>query len=87
MWAGRGLVRVHLLDLSCTGALVYAENAPPAGTIVRLACPVSLGAARVVWSRGKRFGVAFAAPLRPDALDALIAGQPSLGPAASLTIR
>jgi hypothetical protein len=40
-----------------------------------------LGAARVVWSKGKRFGAAFTMPLRPDMVDAVIARAPLLHPA------
>lgn len=66
--------RMHLLDLSRGGALVYAQTPPPIGSIIRFVEPACLSAARVVWVRGKRFGVAFAAPLS-DALVALVIAE------------
>ena len=82
-----GPQRVHLLDLSQTGALAYADAPPPAGSIVRLACPASLGAARVVWVKGKRFGLAFAASITAAQLDAILAEQPTLANPGVLVIR
>jgi hypothetical protein len=55
--------RVHLLNISTGGALVYGVPTPQVGESVRLACGVSLGEARVAWRSGKRFGVAFAEPI------------------------
>ena len=72
-WGG-SRARIHLLDLSRGGALVYAQVPPPVGSILRFVEPACLAAARVVWVRGKRFGVAFAAPLS-DALVALIIAE------------
>lgn len=54
--------RVHLLNISSGGALVYGEP-PRVGDAVRLACGVVLGEARVAWRTGRRFGVAFVRPL------------------------
>lgn len=55
--------RVHLLNISSGGALVYSETCPGVGKSVRLACGVPLGEARVAWRAGRRFGIAFAQPL------------------------
>lgn len=55
--------RVHLLNLSTSGALVYGRSAIEAGARVHLTCGFSFGAARVTWSNGQRFGVQFDVPL------------------------
>jgi hypothetical protein len=75
-----GSQRVHLLDLSASGALVYtAGRAPDAGTVVRLiVAGTVIGAARVRWAVGKRFGVSFATPLSTERLDELIDVQRSI---------
>jgi len=74
-----GAQRIHLLDLSRTGALVYAaDKAPEVGAVVRLTAGVPLGAARVKWAVGKRFGVLFATPLSAEVLDRLLDAQRSL---------
>jgi len=52
-------MRVHLLDLSNTGALVHAAAPPAIGAMVDVTCGFSLGAARVAWVDGKRFGLSF----------------------------
>ena len=72
-----GAQRVHLLDLSSSGALVYtAGDAPAAGSVVRLsAAGESLGPARVKWVSGKRFGVAFPTPLSAERIDQLLQAQ------------
>ena len=70
--------RIHLLDLSRGGALVYAQQPPAVGSIVRFVEPSCLSAARVVWARGKRFGVAFAAPIGDSLIDLVIAEQERL---------
>jgi hypothetical protein len=74
-----GVQRVHLLDLSASGALVYtAGQAPSIGAVVRITVGVPLGAARVRWAAGKRFGVSFATPLSAQTLDQLVDVQRSL---------
>ena len=70
--------RVHLLNLSSTGALIYGEEAPAIGTTVRLTCGFPLGEARVAWAGGRCFGVAFAKPLRTAQIDALLGAQNDL---------
>ena len=67
--------RVHLLNISTGGALVYADSVPPVGEQVQLACGISLGSARVQWSSGRRFGVAFAHPIGPAQIEAVIGTQ------------
>jgi len=74
-----GSQRIHLLDLSASGALVYtAGRVPDVGAVVRLTVGAPIGAARVRWVVGKRFGVSFATPLSSELLDQLVDVQRSL---------
>ncbi|WP_171982508.1 PilZ domain-containing protein [Sphingomonas sp. LM7] len=70
--------RVHLLNVSTGGALVYGDSPPNVGTQVQLACGISLGSARVQWSSGRRFGVAFARPIGPAEIEAIVSLQDDL---------
>ena len=79
--------RCHLLDLSVTGALAYTDRAPPVDAMVELTMPAGLGLARVVWTKGKRLGRAFACPISAEQLDAILAQQPTLAHAEVLVIR
>lgn len=79
-------VRVHLLDLSTKGALVYGAPTPEVGAEVQIACGMGLGRARVAWSDGRRFGVVFARPLLQAHLDAIVRAQDALVAAASRRI-
>lgn len=63
MRARGGDVRVHVLNLSTSGALVYGDGTPVPGEQVRLTCGISLGMCRVAWVSGRRFGVEFLKPL------------------------
>ncbi|MDP5280168.1 PilZ domain-containing protein [Sphingomonas sp. DG1-23] len=67
--------RVHMLNISRGGALLYAESVPMVGEQVRLACGIRLGTARVQWSAGQRFGVAFTRPISPAQIAAVV-GEP-----------
>jgi len=74
-----GSQRVHLLDVSATGALVYTAGAvPPVGAVVRLSAVVPLGPARVRWISGKRFGVSFPTPLSAECVDRMLDTQRTL---------
>ena len=64
--------RVHLLNVSTGGALVYGDATPQVGDVVRLTCGMPLGVARVQWTNGRSFGVAFAAPLAGPEIEALM---------------
>lgn len=64
--------RVHLLNISLGGALVYADSAPEPGEEIRLTSGIPLGTARVQWCSGQRFGVAFRNPLSPEQLAAIV---------------
>lgn len=66
--------RVHLLNLSQTGALIHAEAPPPVGTTIQLRCGKTGWLARVVWSADKRLGVVHAPPLAPATIAALVGG-------------
>lgn len=70
--------RVHILNLSATGALVHAAEPPAPGTSLRLRPGQGLRPARVVWTRGRRFGVAFSTPLADAQVDSVIADQEAL---------
>jgi len=70
--------RVHLLNISTGGALVYGDAPPEVGAQVRLVCGIQLGAARVQWRSGRRFGVAFARPIAPAELDVVVRKQQEL---------
>lgn len=71
-------IRVHLLNLSSGGALVYGESPPVPGDSVRIVCGIDLGEARVAWRAGCRFGIAFAQPLGPTALALLLDQQAAM---------
>jgi hypothetical protein len=64
--------RVHLLNISISGAQVHAPRAPAAGDEVWLDCGIPLGAARVQWTSGNRFGVKFADPIDAAQLEAIL---------------
>lgn len=68
--AGGRPMRIHLLDLSGSGALGHAGDPPQPGEIVWLVCKGTEILARTAWVRGNRFGLAFdnslpAAKLKP----------------------
>lgn len=75
---GRASARVHLLDLSYTGALVHGgPTAPPSGTFLRIHCKDLDIAARVAWVRGPKFGVEFLKPLFAEELAKIIDMAPT----------
>lgn len=64
--------QIHLLDLSKNGALAHAQEERFPNEPVWL---VSRGvdiAAYVAWTRGNRFGLAFATPLSDERFNALV---------------
>lgn len=67
-----GATRVHLLNLSTTGALLHGEATPNPGTMIQLTCGDTTWLARVVWVQQKRFGVVHIAPFGPKAIAALV---------------
>ncbi|HWT11636.1 MAG TPA: PilZ domain-containing protein [Allosphingosinicella sp.] len=60
--------RVHLRDLSRSGALAESLRPPPPGSPVTLARDGLLVEAEVVWVGGMRFGLQFATPLEATEL-------------------
>jgi hypothetical protein len=51
--------RAHLLNISMTGALVHSAQPPKTGSAIQLVINGRHYPARVVWSHGARFGIAF----------------------------
>ena len=73
MQAAAGERRVHLINISETGALVHGTPpAPDLATVVRLDVAGDDVPARVMWAAGDRFGVMFLARLTPVCLARLI---------------
>ena len=70
-----GTTRVHILNLSATGALIHADAPPMTGATVRLSCGAIGWGARVMWSQGKRFGIMNQVPLTIAQTATLVAGQ------------
>lgn len=62
--------RVHLLDLSGTGALIHSATPPAPGSTVQLSLGGAWRAGEVVWADERRFGLHFRTPLS----DAEVAG-------------
>ena len=71
MAGGRG--RVHLLDLSETGAKLNAVRAPLQGSFVSLSCGELRRSARVAWVNGRRVGITFLMPLTTREVEAVLA--------------
>lgn len=74
MRVGTERFRVHLLDLSASGALVNHASPPPIGSVVQLDCAGALRLARVMRHEGTRFGVQFLAPLTDAQVAATVVG-------------
>jgi len=55
--------------------LVHCDDPPANGALVRVKCGSGTLPARVAWVSGKRFGIAFAAPLSDAQLSSLFIGQ------------
>jgi hypothetical protein len=64
----RGSLAVRLLDLSVGGALAESALAPAVGIRLILRRERIEVAARVIWKRGARFGLAFERPIRATEL-------------------
>lgn len=59
-------LRIHLLDVSETGALAHAQEPTAAGARVRVECEGVVREASVRWCEGPRFGLVFDRPLLPQ---------------------
>ncbi|HEU0043205.1 PilZ domain-containing protein [Sphingomonas sp.] len=70
--AAGGTRRMHLLDLSETGALANSPEPPPSGSFVSLICGDLRRSARVVWVEGRRFGLAFVMPLSANEVQGVL---------------
>jgi hypothetical protein len=66
--AGGGEHRVHVLDLSRSGARLHADTSFDPSDTLLLDLHGVKHSARVVWSRGKQIGVVFTMALTPDEL-------------------
>lgn len=73
--SGATTTRVHILNLSAGGALVYAAAPPRPGTALRLRCGDESRPARVAWTEERRFGIAFTVPLADTQVTRVIADQ------------
>lgn len=71
---GHDEMRGHFLDLSSSGALAHCETPPAAGAYVAVAALGMEASGRVMWARGKRFGIQFSQPLTDEAMETLIRG-------------
>lgn len=80
---GGATKRVHVLNLSAGGALIYAPEPPARGTPLRVRCGDQSLSARVAWRDDQRFGVAFVVPLTDARVAEIIAAQDALVSAAS----
>ena len=69
-----GTTRVHLLNLSLTGALAHGGPVPAPGAIVQMRCGDTHWLARIVWAQDKRFGVAHVVPLSTSTVGRLVGG-------------
>ena len=72
---GNAEMRGHFLDLSTSGALAHCETPPAAGSYVAIKAIGVETSGRVMWARGKRFGIQFSQLLADEAIDTLIRGS------------
>lgn len=71
---GGAEMRAHFLDLSSSGALAHCETPPVSGSYVSVEALGLAASGRVMWARGKRFGIQFSLPLTEAETNALIQG-------------
>ena len=67
--------KIHLLDLSATGALAHAAIPPRASARVLVTLGTENRTATVIWVEGHRFGIAFTVPLTDHQVAATIAPE------------
>jgi hypothetical protein len=67
--------RIHLLDISRTGARANAPHLPPVGERVRIVWNDIVITGRIAWGRDTRIGIRFDLPLADRQLDAIVAGR------------
>ena len=63
-----GTRRAHVLNISCTGAKLHADIPAGKGEMVEILLLDIWRRGLVMWSRGREFGIAFAAPIPDDVL-------------------
>lgn len=71
----RDLLRVHVLNISLTGALVHRDQPPPPGTLLDIRIGGMERRASVAWASGARFGIQFQIPLTESELHGVIAHE------------
>ena len=71
--------RVQLRNISSTGASGSAPFPPGLNADVQMVLKGKVVECKVVWARGRDFGVAFARPLSPSALKALLGTKGGVG--------
>ena len=64
--------RIHLLDLSLTGALAYCDDAPGADERVSIDCGPLTRQGRISWVLDGRFGIRFDEPIDQALLALLV---------------
>jgi hypothetical protein len=75
MLCAGSVVRVHLLNVSRTGALIYSSRSLEKGQSVSIGRGATAKLATVAWVSGSRAGVEFRLPFCEAELDAFIADQ------------
>jgi hypothetical protein len=71
--AGGAPFKVHLLDVSASGARLHTGMAPDRGIQVTLTCSSISATGTVRWVDASRFGVRFDKPLVPSELATILA--------------
>lgn len=72
---GGEVARAHFLDLSCSGALAHSETPPAAGIFLIVEASGQAASGRVMWARGKRFGIHFSQPISQATMTVWIEGH------------
>lgn len=72
------VVKVHLLDLSVTGALVHCPEPPAKGDAVHLSLGGAFRVGEVAWSEERRFGLHFRVPLTDAQVAELLAAREAM---------
>jgi hypothetical protein len=70
--AGGAPFKVHLLDVSASGARLHTGTAPDRGIHVTLTCSSVSASGTVRWVDASRFGVRFDKPLVPSELATIL---------------
>lgn len=76
--ADGAVAKVHLLDLSGTGALVHCPEPPAPGEVVHLSLNGAFRAGEVMWAEERRFGLHFRVPLTDAQVADLLAAREAM---------